>query len=124
MTVMILLGAIALIAFVSWWFFGKHDQAETAATVTANGQQSVDVLVEGGYQPETVVLKQGVPAVLNFTRRDASMCLEQVVFPDFGVDQHLPQNETVQIEIDTSKAGEYTFACGMNMFHGKVMIKA
>ncbi|MBC6925276.1 cupredoxin domain-containing protein, partial [Ligilactobacillus salivarius] len=25
--------------------------------------------------------------------------------------------------INTDKAGEYGFACGMNMFHGKVIIK-
>ena len=37
--------------------------------------------------------------------------------------EQLPQNQLHQIEFDTSKAGEYEFACGMNMFHGKVIVK-
>lgn len=123
MKLIVLVAAAALIALISWWFFGKHEQSAATAEVSADGSQTVDVLVEGGYKPETVVLKQGVPAVLNFMRKDASGCLEQVVFPDLGLDQFLPQGEAVAVPVDTSKPGEYTFACGMNMFHGKVVVK-
>ncbi|HAB49639.1 MAG TPA: copper-binding protein, partial [Lactobacillus sp.] len=27
------------------------------------------------------------------------------------------------IKIDTHKVGEFNYACGMNMFHGKVVVK-
>ncbi|MFC6275280.1 cupredoxin domain-containing protein [Levilactobacillus tangyuanensis] len=114
--------AFGLIAFISWWFFGKHAVKEVAADQTAN-QQSVDVEVSGGYSPSTVVLKQGIPAQINFNRKDASSCLEQVVFEDFGINDFLPKNEKHSVTIDTSKAGEYDYACGMNMFHGKVIVK-
>ena len=88
-----------------------------------NDLQSVDIEVKGGYSPDNVVLKQGVPAVLNFTRKDASTCLDRVVFSDFGINQELPKNQLETIEIDTSKPGEYEWACGMDMFHGKLIIK-
>ncbi len=113
---------VALIGFIGWWFFGKHAVATEEAQVK-NQQQSVDVLVKGGYSPERVVLKQGVPAVLNFTREDPSSCLDRVVFPDFGINQALPKGETQRITIDTSKPGEYTWACGMDMFHGQLVIE-
>ncbi|AWN33260.1 MAG: cupredoxin domain-containing protein [Lactobacillus helsingborgensis] len=113
---------LALIAFIAWWFFGKHDVAAANAQVNAN-QQSVDIEVKGGYSPERVVLKKGVPATLNFKRTDSSNCLDHVVFSDFGINQKLPQGKVEQIKIDTSKPGEYDWECSMNMFHGKVIVK-
>ncbi|WP_125573976.1 cupredoxin domain-containing protein [Levilactobacillus huananensis] len=123
MTKLIILGfALFLIGFIAWWFFGNHDTAAVDAAVTETSQD-VGVEVSGGYSPSTVVLKQGLPATLTFNRKDSSSCLEQVVFPDFGINEFLPQNKAYAIPIDTSKPGEYEYACGMNMFHGKVIIK-
>lgn len=114
--------AVILIGFIIWWFFGKHKKSEGSAHTT-DGKQVAKVTVNGGYIPNVVTLQQGVPAEIVFTRKDPSGCLSHVVFPDFGVNDELPMNEKHVVSIDTSKAGEYTYACGMNMFHGKVIIK-
>lgn len=120
--ILVVVGASLLIGFIVWWFFGKRSTSEIKAAMSGNEQQ-VEVVVNGGYVPNTVVLKQGVPAKLIFNRKDPSGCFEQVVFPDFGISEHLPVNKEFPIEIDTSKSGEYQYACGMNMFFGKVVIK-
>lgn len=118
----VLAGSSLLIGFIVWWFFGKRKTSETEARMS-EANQEVTVTVSGGYTPNTVVLKQGVPAKIVFDRKDPSGCFNEVVFPDFGVHETLPVGEQYPIEIDTSKPGEYQYACGMNMFHGKVVIK-
>lgn len=120
--IIVLIIGLAAIGFIGWWFFGKHTTEEVAADVQ-DQQQEIDIEVNGGYSPETVVLKQGVPAILNFTRKDASSCLDRVVFSDFGINQELPRNQKEAITIDTTTPGEYQWACGMDMFHGKLIIK-
>lgn len=118
----IAIGAVAVIGFILWWFFGRHKTSEKEANMS-DSSQAVTVTVSGGYTPNTVVLKQGVPGKIVFDRKDPSGCFNEVVFPDFGVRETLPVGEPYPIEIDTSKPGEYPYACGMNMFHGKVVIK-
>ncbi|QER66468.1 cupredoxin domain-containing protein [Paucilactobacillus nenjiangensis] len=120
--IIVVILSVILIGLITWWFFGKRKVIGVEATI-ANGKQSASVIVNGGYNPSTIVLKQGVPAKLTFNRKDASSCLEKVVFPNFGINDFLPQNQDHTVEIDTSKAGEYEFACVMNMFHGKVVVK-
>lgn len=60
MKLIVLVIGLAIIAFVAWWFFGKHDVAEEQAKV-AGSKQVVDVQVNGGYSPEIVVLKKRHP---------------------------------------------------------------
>lgn len=122
MKLLVLIIGLSIIGFIGWWFFGKHEVAEENAEV-ADDQQVVNVQVKGGYSPEVVILKKGVPAILNFTRTDSSSCLDRVIFSDFGINQELPQNQKESIQIDTNKAGEYGWQCGMDMFHGKLVIK-
>ncbi|HEU5121629.1 MAG TPA: cupredoxin domain-containing protein [Candidatus Saccharimonadales bacterium] len=120
--IIVITAAVLLIGFIVWWFFGKRQIEATAATI-AHGQQTVEIKVDGGYVPNTVTLKQGVPAKLVFNRKDPSTCLDEVVFPDFGIHEALPVNARHEIPLDTSKPGEYKYACGMNMFFGKVVVK-
>lgn len=83
--------------------------------------QEVDVTVKGGYQPAAIIVKAGEPVRLNFTRREASTCGEEVVLSGFGKRAHLPENQTVAVEVTPEKPGEYEFTCGMNMYRGKLI---
>lgn len=117
-----LIASTGLIGLVAWWFFGKRE-AEAVSATTRNGEQTVEITADGGYTPDTVVLKKGVPANIVFTRKDSSACLEQVVFPDFGISEKLPVGKPHTIKINPSEIGEHKYACGMNMFFGKVVVK-
>lgn|GEM_PF-7001149 len=41
-----------------------------------------------------------------------------MVFPDFGATADLPAFGQATLELTPTAAGEYGFACGMNMIHG------
>lgn len=120
--IIVLIVAIALIVGIIWWFFGKHTESSAKAQVN-NQQQTANIVVHGGYSPERVVLKKGVPATVNFEMKDGTACLSHVVFDKLGVDKDLTKQKVTSINIPTDKAGEYNFACGMDMFHGKVVVK-
>lgn len=119
---LIIILSLAMIAFIIWWFFGKHEVSQQEAVVRGNHQE-IQVSVDGGYIPQTIVLKKGIPATLVFHRKDPSSCLDQVVFSDFGIHEDLPMKKDFPITITPVEAGEFGFACGMNMIHGKLIVK-
>jgi plastocyanin domain-containing protein len=110
---------LAIIAWIVWYFWLWR--SESVAAQTTDGIQTVDVTVKGGYQPASIVVKAGRPVRLNFTRREASLCGEEVVIADFGKRAHLPENMSVAIEVTPANPGEYEFTCGMNMYKGKLI---
>ncbi|HEY0545841.1 MAG TPA: cupredoxin domain-containing protein [Pyrinomonadaceae bacterium] len=119
-TLIVTLIGLAVIAWIVWYFWLWKAEAVTAEA-KAEGLQEVEVTVRGGYQPSAIVVKAGQPVRLNFTRREASTCGEEIVFPDFGRREHLPENQTISIEVTPAKPGEYEFTCGMNMMRGKLI---
>ena len=62
---LVILAAAALIGLIIWWFFGNFQKSSQQADL-ANGRQEGRVVVKGGYEPEVLYLKQGVPAEVTF----------------------------------------------------------
>ena len=104
------------IVFIYWFFFGKKDQEVEVAS------DAIDIKVEGGYSPSTISVKKGKTVKLNFTRTDSNTCLEEVILSDFKIKKYLPLNKKITIEITPQKSGKFDFTCGMNMFHGKLIV--
>lgn len=114
--ILVAIFSIVGIAF-TYWFFLMRKEKEVAVT-----SDSIDITVEGGYQPEVISVPKGRTTKLNFLRKDSSSCLEEVVLGDFKVRKYLPLNQKVTIAITPQKAGEFIYSCGMNMFHGKIKV--
>ena len=119
--ILVIIGGVGLIALTLWYFFGEREQV--AAETNESGVQEIKITVKGGYAPDVIVVKKDRPVRLNFYRDETSSCSEQVVFGDFGITRHLPAFKTTPIEFTPEKTGEFTFACGMNMLRGKLIVE-
>jgi Cu+-exporting ATPase len=113
-------GGIGLIAGLAWFFFGPK-QARRAEV--RGGVQEVEITVRGGYSPNLIKVQEGVPLRLVFDRQENSDCSARVVFPDFGVSKSLAAFGRTTVELMPTRAGEFGFACGMNMLHGTLVVE-
>lgn len=114
--ILVLIISVVGILFAYWFFLKKEvEQIEVAGN-------EVDITVEGGYKPASVVIPIGKTTKLNFFRKDPSTCLEEVILGDFKIRRFLPLNEKVTLEVTPQKKGEFSFSCGMGMFHGKLIV--
>ena len=121
---MAIAAGVAILAFLYAFFFGKRRAiAASAVTVAGSGGvQEAAIVVSGGYSPDLIEAKRGVPLRLVFDRRESSPCSDEIVVPDFGIRRSLPAHAKTSIEIFPEKTGEFPFSCGMNMLHGKIRV--
>ena len=110
-----------MIGAEGWWFLFSKTKSQRATT--NQGIQELEIVVDGGYVPNRIVVNSGQPVRLNFLRKDPSSCLEKVLLPDFHKALDLQLNKTTSVEFTPTQAGEYTFHCGMNMFKGVVKVQ-
>ena len=103
---------VAVAGALGWWFFGRK---KTAAAALSDGVQEARVTVRGGYSPNRIRPKVGVPLRIVFDRKETGDCTARVVFPDVGAVPNLLAFAQATLELTPTAAGEYGFACGMNM---------
>jgi P-type Cu+ transporter len=116
----VLAGAVALTVVLAWFFFGPK---RARRTELVDGVQHAEVVVRGGYDPPVVRARQGVPLRLVFDRQESGDCTSRVVMADFGVNRALPAFARTAVELVPAEAGSFTFACGMNMVHGTLVVE-
>jgi P-type Cu+ transporter len=112
--------AVVLTLVGLWFFFGKR-KSQLAEMV--DGVQQVNVLVQGAYSPSLIRVRQGVPLRIVFDRREGGECTSQVVFADMKKSFDLPAFRKTTVTLQPDDIGEFGFACGMNMVHGKLIVE-
>lgn len=113
---------VVLTILVNWYFFFSRKKS-SAAELKKNGIQEVKIVVKGGYDPDVIVVKKGIPVRLNFYRDETADCSDTIVLGDFKIRKPLPAYKTTAIEFTPEKEGEYEFTCGMGMLRGKIIVR-
>ncbi len=118
----ITVSGVLLIVLVNWYFF--FSRRKGAAAAFKQGElQEVEVVVKGGYEPDVIRVKKGIPVRLNFYRDETDDCSDTIVFGDFNIRKPLPAFKTTPVEFTPDKEGEYVFTCGMGMLRGKLIVR-
>src|SRR3989475_13076012 len=92
----VLIVGLGLSGILGWFFFGP--KKAHAATQLGNLQE-VTVTVKGGYSPDLVRVRQGVPLRIVFDRQESGECTSRVVFPDFA-----PESVALCLRADNRRA--------------------
>lgn len=88
-------------------------------------REVVDVVLNGGYHPERIVVHRGRPIRLNVTRTndDVSGWID-FEFPYACILRDLPEDDTVTIDIEPLEPGEYTLFAASETVRGTLVVEA
>jgi P-type Cu+ transporter len=117
--VLVVVVTIVAIAGLGWYFFAPR---RGQAAEVSGGVQRVQVTVHGGYRPNVVQVRQGLPVEIDFDRQESGDCTSRVVFPEFRLSAALPAHKHTTVRFTPQRAGSFGFACGMNMIHGTLIV--
>lgn len=115
----VLVGAALVIAGLAWYFFAPR-RAHAAAV--DEGVQRIEVTVRGGYSPNFLQVRQGIPVEIAFDRQETGDCSSRVVFPDLRLSAALPAHQRTTVRFTPQRAGSFPFTCGMNMISGTLVV--
>ena len=118
---LIVTGAGVVLIAVLGRFFFRARPASIAAE--HDGVQDVRVTVKGGYSPDVIKARTGVPLRIVFDRQEDGDCSSKVILSDFALSRFLAPFRETTVELIASRPGTYGFACGMNMIHGSLLIE-
>ena len=85
--------------------------------------QTARVLIaERGFSRTRINLRRGVRTRITFLRQTDATCATEIVILDYGIRRSLPLNVPAVVSFTPKRSGEVSFACGMNMMHGKLIV--
>lgn len=83
---------------------------------------TIEITAEG-YKPESITVEVGKPVTITFIRRTDQSCGTEITFPELKITKPLPLNIPVEVTFTPQRAGNINFTCGMDMLHGKVVVR-
>ncbi len=107
---------VVLAAAIAAAMPGCQSKPRPLADVTAD---------EHGFHPSSLRLPAGGPGShmsVSFLRTTDRTCATEAVFPELQIEQKLPLDQVVSVDLPTDEAKTLTFQCGMGMYKGAVVV--
>ena len=97
-------------------------EPSASETIDVAAGATVDIRVDAtGYHPELIRAPANSKITRAVLRATKSGCGQELVIEAMKLSKELPLGETVKIEVEVPATGELKFACGMDMYRGKVV---
>ena len=90
------------------------------ASINAAGHQIVEIVVDRGYHPDTIIARADLPLRVVLRRQDDDPCSERVIFSSPHIDRHLAPTGSTTIDLPAQPPGEVRFTCGMGRYRGRI----
>lgn len=95
-----------------------------AAAVEKPKAQVITLQVtEKGFEPGTLSVSPGTPVILQVRRKTDDTCAKAIKISSRKIKKDLPLNKVVSIDLGTLEKGSITFACGMDMMTGHLIVQ-
>ena len=115
-----LMGAPSVMGWTQFLMEGQP-VAVSAAPADSSGGLVLNA-TNGGYLPHILHAKADAPLKLNMVTKNTYSCARGFVIPALNVEQLLPSNGTVVIDIPAQKSGTIMpFTCSMGMYTGEIV---
>lgn len=101
---------------ISITFGGNNNTTQNNNIVTT--QNAEIIITSGGYSPNYIKVKKGLPVTIKLISRDAYSCASAFRIPSLGISKNLLPNETQTITFTPTEVGQIPFACSMGMYRG------
>ena len=114
-----------IVAAASSYFGPQTAAAAPAAPAPApvNGVQVLKIdATSGGYSPQSISAKSGVPTKVVFHTDNTRSCIVYTVFPSLGKQVALPDSGDTEVDLGTLAAGEIPISCSMGMYTGTIVV--
>lgn len=95
-------------------------QRAVRARLDADGNQVVEITIDAGYHPDTIVARAWMPLRLIFRRDEDDACSERVVFSAPRLDRRVAPFGTTTVELPAQPPGQVRFTCGMGRYRGRI----
>ncbi len=96
---------------------------DTTEATVKDGKQYVSLNVSAnGYDPNLLVVKEGVPLVVETNSTPDAGCVRGIMIPDFDINKAMDVGRD-QFEFTPNKKGEFQFTCQMRMSSGTLVVQ-
>lgn len=94
----------------------------TSAFSKEKTQKITVTVTENGFEPNEIKVKDKSHVILQITRKTETTCATNIMLKDLNIKKELPLNQQVEVDLGVLKKGDISFACGMNMITGHIII--